>query len=339
MWFPRLASDRALRTRPIDGPFALIHSQHNTNRIHCLNTDAARRGLHCGMSYADARAFCPDLITRPADIHGDQRFLNALRRWATRYCPWVGIEGRDGLVLDISGSAHLFGGETALLSDIRQRFARANIAVRLGVGDSRGAAWALAHYSEGIAAPNEPMAALAALPVAALRIDEKANTALQRLGLRRIADLERADRAPLARRFGKELMLRLDQALGRQAEDITPLVEPPHFGVRMTLPDPIGLEGDVMAGLERLLNPLCHKLKMQDMGARVLALTLRRVDQEAQTIELRLARPLHDAPRILPLFKPRRGRGGCWFWHRPDAIGSCPGRSIAAPADYPPAYG
>ncbi len=254
------------------------------------------------MSYADARAFCPELISRPADIHGDECFLRALRRWATRYCPWVGIEGRDGLALDISGAAQLLGGEAALLADIRQRFARAGLSVRLGLGDSRGAAWALAHYGEGIAAPGAALAALGALPVAALRIDKKTDDALHRLGLRTIADLERSERAPLARRFGKKLMLRLDQALGKQPEAITPLAEPQHFAARITLPEPIGLEADVMAGLQRLLVPLCQKLKRQDRGARALALTLRRVDQKAQSVELRLAQPLHDAARILPLF-------------------------------------
>lgn len=303
MWFPRLATDRVLRKRPNNGPFALTLNQQNANRIYCLNVAAERHGLHRDMAYADARAFCPDLASQPANIHGDQLFLNALRHWSTRYSPWVGIEGRDGLILDISGAAHLFGGETALLSDIRKRFTHANIAVRLGLGDSRGAAWALAHYGEGVAAPGDPLTALAALPVAALRIDEEINISLQRLGLRHIADLERADRAPLARLFGKELMLRLDQALGRQPEEITPLAEPPRFRLRMTLPEPIGLEGDVMAGLERLLTSLCHKLKTQDIGARLLALTLHRVDQEAQRVELRLARPLHDSARILPLFK------------------------------------
>src|SRR5690606_38243448 len=116
-------------------------------------------------------------------------------------------------------------------------------------------------------------------------------------------DLEAAARAPLSRRFGPGLLMRLDQALGRQPEQITPLAEPPHYGVRMTLPDPIGLAGDVMAGTARLLERLCARLKAQETGARVLCLTLRRVDQGAQTVEVRLARPLRDARRILPMFE------------------------------------
>ncbi|NVK97619.1 DNA polymerase Y family protein [Ruegeria pomeroyi] len=303
IWFPRLASDRALRARPVDGPFALTLKQANADRLYCLDTGAERAGLHCGMAYADARAFCPDLQTRPADPAGDARFLRMLRRWATRYCPWVGLEGRDGLVLDITGAAHLFGGEAMLLSDMRQRLVRAGLAARIGLADTRGAAWALAHHGEGRTEPGQPLAALEHLPVAALRLSEEAVTGLTRLGLRRIGELERTARAPLTRRFGPELLLRLDQAMGRQPEQISPLAEPPHYGVRLTLPEPIGLFDDVMAGTGRLLDQLCARLKAQEAGARSLCLTLRRVDQEAQTVELRLARPLRDAARILPLFE------------------------------------
>ncbi|WP_417688154.1 Y-family DNA polymerase [Roseibium sp.] len=307
MWFPRLASDRVLRTHPIDGPFALTLKQANTERIFCLNHEAEREGLQRGITLSDARAFYPELRSCPANRVEDERFLHVLRRWATRYCPWVGIEGDDGLVLDITGSAHLFGGETLMLADMRQRLKRAGLTVRIGLGDTRGAAWALAHYDEGLAEPGKMFEALADLPVAALRMDEKAVAGLQRLGLRKIRDLEGMPRASLTRRFGPHLLLRLDQALGRQPEQISPLAEPPHYGVRMTLPEPIGLFDDVMAGLSRLLDPLCAKLKAQETGARVLCLTLSRVDKAAQMVELRLAHPLRDTMRILSLFE--RGVG------------------------------
>ncbi|MCB1389445.1 MAG: DNA polymerase Y family protein, partial [Rhodobacteraceae bacterium] len=91
MWFPRLASDRVLRARPVDAPFALTLESGNAVRLYSLNTEAERQGLHQGMTLADARAFCPGLHSQPADLPGDARFLRTLRRWATRYCPWVGI--------------------------------------------------------------------------------------------------------------------------------------------------------------------------------------------------------------------------------------------------------
>ncbi|MFV0295427.1 MAG: Y-family DNA polymerase [Hyphomicrobiaceae bacterium] len=140
------------------------------------------------------------------------------------------------------------------------------------------------------------------LPVAALRLDDATVTALQRLGLRRIGDLCAAARAPLARRFGPELLLRLDQTMGRVPEPVTPDPEPPHFAARISLPEPIGLTEDVMGLTARLLAPLCDKLKAQEMGARSLVLTLRRVDQGNPQVKLRLAAPMRDPQRILPLF-------------------------------------
>lgn len=314
LWFPRLASDRALRVWPLAGPFVLTRKEQNANRIYCLNPPASAQGLEVGMAYTDARAFCPDLQSRGADPEGDQRFLLALRRWATRYCPWAGLEGRDGLVLDITGSAHLFGGEAMMLEDLQRRLARAGLSVRIGLADTRGAAWALARHGQqggnghcSIAEAGQMLAALAPLPVAALRIEPQVALGLERLGLRYIRDLAGAARGPLTRRFGPGLLRRLDQALGQQPEQISPHTDPPHYGVRMTLPEPIGLLADVMAGTDRLLHQLCSKLKTQEMGARVLCLTLRRVDQDHQQVELRLARPLRDAGRILPLFE--RGLG------------------------------
>ncbi|QDY68239.1 Y-family DNA polymerase [Qingshengfaniella alkalisoli] len=295
MWFPRLASDRVLRIRQISGPFALTLKEHNANRLYCLNETAERQGLYRGMSFSDARAFCPDLISATARPDLEARFLASLRRWAMRWCPWVGIEGNDGLVLDITGSAHLFGGEAEMLDIMRSRLIHTGLSVRIGLGDTRGAAWARAHYGEG--------AALADLPVAALRLDEGTVTGLKRMGLRTIGQLSDTPRAPLARRFGSELLMRLDQALGAQPEQICPVVEPPHYGVRLSLPEPIGLEADVMAAIARLLERLCNKLAKQQAGARVLCLTLRRVDAAAQDVELRLARPMRNARSILSLFQ------------------------------------
>ncbi len=303
LWFPRLASDRVLRARPADAPFALTLKQNNANRLYCLNMAAEEQGLYRGMSYSDARAFCPDLKSAPADLPADERFQQMLARWAGRYCPWVGLEGADGLVLDVTGSTHLWGGEAAMIDDMRLRLGRAGLTVRLGLADTRGAAWALAHFDEGIAGAGEAQDRIANLPVAALRLPEKTCITLQRLGLRRIADLAELPRATIPRRFGREVLLRLDQALGAQPEEISPLRDPPRYSARMTLPDPIGLATDVMAGTARLLEQLCTKLKHHEMGARVICLTLRRVDQANQQVELRLARPLRNPARILPLFE------------------------------------
>lgn len=293
IWFPRLASDAALRTCPIEGAFAMVLRSGNTDLLHCLNPEAERAGLSRGMPLADARAICPDLLTRPAGNTAPVQ--EGLRRWAIRYSPHVAPDGPDGLMADVTGIAHLFGGEGALQTDLRARLERAGFTARSAIADTRGAAHALARHG----------GALADLPVAALRIDPGMAEALIRLGLRKVGDLLPLPRAPLARRFGAELVLRLDQMLGRQPEPVAAPPAAPHFAVRMALPDPIGLHSDVMAGLSRLLDRLCATLARHAMGARRLRLEMRRVDRETVEVEVGLAQPLRDPTRIARLFAPK----------------------------------
>ncbi|MFN4130364.1 MAG: Y-family DNA polymerase, partial [Paracoccaceae bacterium] len=278
IWFPRLASDASLRNRPVEGPFALTHRSGNADHLHCLNPSAERRGLQRGMPLADARAICPDLSTRPADLTREAAALASLRRWASRYAPIVASDGPDGLMADITGVAHLFGGEAELRADLHARLDRAGLSVTSAIAGTRGAAHALARHGGGIIADGALAQGVGRLPVSALRIDHATAEALARVGLSQMRDLIAQPRAPLARRFGPALMLRLDQLLGHQPEPVAAGAEPPHFGVRMTLPEPIGLQSDVMAGLARLLDRLCATLARHHHGARRLRLELRRVD-------------------------------------------------------------
>ena len=329
----------------VSTPFAITLRQSNAERLYCLNESAERQGLQKGMGLADARALCLALQTMQADREADAYFLQLLARWAGRFCPWVGLDGEDGVLLDVTGSTHLFGGERALLETIEERLARGGISVRLGLADTRGAAWALAHYGgwtpnvvagaetvaqgaqdaqdaqggsgqgevDRIALPGKALAAIGAFPVAALRLEEKVCTGLLRLGVRTIEALHALPRATVTRRFGLEPLMRLDQALGHRNEAISPLSEAPHYGVRMSLPEPIGLTEDVMAVVGKLLDRLCDKLDRQGAGVRVLQLTLRRMDMEASLVELRLARPMREAGRILPLFERSVGEVDAGF--------------------------
>ena len=150
IWFPRLASDMALRKRPVEGPFALVHRSGTTDHVHCLNRAAEAQGLHRGMPLADARAICPDLTTRPADLAREAAALMHLRRWIGRYSPMVARDGSDGLMADISGVPHLFGGEDEMRADLHARLERAGLSVASTIAGARGAAHALARHGGGI---------------------------------------------------------------------------------------------------------------------------------------------------------------------------------------------
>lgn len=310
LWFPKLASNRFLRLNPIDGPFALVHHEQNTDRLYCLNEAAEHAGLHSGMAFSDARAFCPELRSQSTDLLADQRFLYTLARWARCYCPWVGLDGRDGLQLDISGCAHLFGGEEKMLTHMHNRLQKAGLQVRIGAADTLGAAWAVSHYAPQnniIVPPEKTLDFIKELPIASLRLTERDVINFRRLGVHNIAQMLALPRKNINRRFPPEVLEQLDKAMGWQPEKVIPVGDPPYFGVRMNLPDPIGLQSDVMLGLERLLVRLVDKFTQFEYGARHLRFVVRKVDQGSEHVDLKLARPMRDPERLLKLFE--RGVG------------------------------
>ena len=154
-----------------------------------------------------------------------------------------------------------------------------------------------------IAEPGQTYGALSPLPIAALRLESEMTAQLGRLGLRRVGDLLGQPRAALARRFGRGLVLRLDQAMGSAPEPVSPAKPPDHFVVRMTLPEPIGLAEDVMAGIDRLLPRLCNSLETQGKGARRVRLEAYRSDHAVEAVEVGLARASFDPHRIRPLLE------------------------------------
>jgi protein ImuB len=360
LWFPRLGAERLLRqSRGLPpGPFAVVADVANAQVLWSLNDLAEGAGLVPGQPLRDARAICPGLVTAFRNPQAEALFLTALRRWAGRFSPWVSEEPPDGLLIDLTGAAHLYGGEDGVLRTAADDCADLGLSVRAAIADTAGAAWGMAryagqagasprsgdaidqearatrsraakrHWTKGgtggtqvpgaddtgagpdgspprppgrIAAPGATLQALSPLPLAALRLPPDTVSGLARLGLRSVGDIIGMPRAGLARRFGTDLIRRLDQATGAEPEPVSPARPPDRFAVRLTLPDPIGLADDIMAGIDRLLPALAERLAARGRGARRVRLHLFRADHSMQQIEVGLARPTADPDRIRPL--------------------------------------
>lgn len=354
LWFPRLAAEMHLRrvATSLPLPLAVVGDRRGAQVLTSLSAAAEAAGLRQGQPLRDATAMCPALLTRPEDAATEAAFLSVLRRWVGKFSPWVAEEPPDALTVDLTGCAHLFGGETALLAEVEGDAARMGLTLRSGIADTVGAAWALARFAgagpaaarsgdeiaqearatrsraarrrgavpdaafaapagperapQGVVAPPGHMRqALGALPIGALRLPDETVEGLARLGLRRVGDILGMPRAALARRFGTDLLRRIDQALGTEPEPVSPARAPLHFAVRLTLPDPVGLAEDVTAGLDRLLPALCDRLHAQGRGARRVRFEGWRTDGTVARIEVGLARPgdMPDAIRPLLLLK------------------------------------
>ncbi|CUH79067.1 DUF6504 family protein [Tropicibacter naphthalenivorans] len=351
LWFPRLGAERLIRAEPhlASLPLASVAEDGSAQRVASVSVRAAQAGIYVGQLLRDAHALCAELVTRATDPRKEAAFLHVLHRWAGKFSPWVSAQPPDSLVLDLTGCAHLFGGEAALCDQITQDCADLGITVQLGLADTLGTAWALARYAHApaqthrsgdaidqearatrsragkrrhwerggtapaigtpparqscIAPPGQSWFSLSPLPIAALRIDAETTEQLNRLGLRHVGDLLGQPRASLARRFGRGLVDRLDQATGSAPEPISPAAPPDRFAMRMSFPDPIGLEDDVAEGFERLLTPLCRQLRAKGRGARALRLEAHLCDHTMQWQTVLTAVPSHDPNRIIPLIR------------------------------------
>lgn len=291
-----------------DQPLVLVVASQGTDRVAAANPAAAGEGVQPGMVLADARALLPGLAALPAAPAADFEALVALSDWCGRYSPWSAADGEDGVRLDISGCAHLFGGEQALLDDLLARLRGFGLTGRAAVADSLGAAWALARHGSGpaiVAAPGDSRRALAGLPVQALRLPPETAEDLQRLGLRTIGDLYALPRPALTARFGARLALRLDQALGRQEEPVSPLPPAMRFWARLTFAEPIGHRDDIARAAQRVCEDLCHSLTRAGRGARRLELALYLVDGTVKRITAGLSRPVREPAHLLRLLADR----------------------------------
>lgn len=321
IWLARLAIDRWRLAEgcgegegPDAQPVVLVAETAHGPRIEAANRLACEAGAHPGMRLADARALCPRLEVRPSDPAGDLGFLERLAAWARRWGPASALDPPDGLLVDVTGVAHLFGGETALLADAADAFARRGLTARLAIAPTVGAAWAFAHYGQegAILLPYEDAAArLGELPVAALRLDADVLLLLKRLGLKRIGDLSGIARPALARRFRNRRsartnpLIRLDQLLGKASEPLLPVLAAEAPWVQRRLLEPIRHRELLDRVVADLAEEIAGVLEARGEGARRLELGLWKVDGEVLVRRLETAAASRDPAHIARLFSAR----------------------------------
>ena len=290
----------------VDAPLVLVQRFGNRRLIYAANAAARVVGLRPGMTVAQAQALVPDLNVRDAELEADAAALEKLVLWALRrYSPLVAVDPPDGLVIDVTGAAHLYGGEEAMLHDMVARLATAGIIrASAAMADSWGAANAFARAASKsviVVPPGESAALLQRLPLAFLRLPHDMVDQLRRLGFERVCDIASQPRAPLTQRFGPELHRRLDQALGRLREPIEPIRAPELIEATQQFAEPIGAPETLASYTGKLVEALCALLIAKGVGARRLDLLFHRVDSALQAIRIGTAKPNRDPKRLTRL--------------------------------------
>ena len=304
--WPSYGHPNASSHLPEAPPRVLAAKEKNAFRLTATDARAAALKLHPGQALADARAICPHLDVQPADPDADRTALEAIADWIRRYTPLAGCDGADGLMLDITGCAHLFGGEAALVEEMRTRFYRLGFSTRIGIAETVGGAWAAARYGmTPVIEQGMLEEALLPLSTAALRLEAADIKTLQRLGITTVSQLINIPRAPLEHRFRQTLLTRIDQAFGRQGESIRPRLPVPDAIAERRFCEPAIMVDEILACLFSLGTHLCERLKERGSGARRFDLILFGVDGKVETLTVGTSRPLRDPERIARLFSEK----------------------------------
>ena len=302
LWFvylpcERIRADTAPPAAPPEAaPLALVERRGNALRLVALEAAAVRAGLAVGMTLADARARCPALLTLPADPAADAAWLDRQAMAMRRFTPMVATDPPDGLILDVTGCAHLFGGEAALAA---QAVALAGLTTRHAVAAHAAAARALARHGGGT------MADVRTLPVAALELSDDALSGLRRAGLRTLGDLAQRPLAALAARFGPDAVARLRAILGDVANPITARPPPTAIGARARFAEPLARSEDVLGVIEELLVETAQQMALRHIGGRRFVVTLERSDGARRRLAVETGQPVRDAGVVMRLLRER----------------------------------
>ncbi len=291
-------------TRP-DTPNAFVEKSGNTIRLNAIDPQAAAQGLAPGLTLADARARCPDLAVFDHDPHADHDWLERLAKGCGRYTPSVAIDAPNGLILDIAGCVHIFGGEQALIDDIEARLARAGVVVDMACGDTPEAARAFARF-KCAPAPDEH-AALRRLPVSALGLDIEATTALGRAGLKTVGDVLSRPLAALAARFGAEAATAVRCLTGEVKSPLAPRQHIASISVDRRFAEPIGSVDYILKVLEELTQEAVSELEKRHEGGRRFETQLFRADGMVHHLRIETGQPTRNVASVMRLFRERIG--------------------------------
>ncbi len=311
LWFPRLPTDRLQRRKvaqqcPTAPPLVLVAKTKNMLRLSAVDRQATSLGLVIGQPLANARAMLPVLDVVEADEPADLRLLTRIADWCDRFTPLVALDGARGLLLDVTGVPHLFGGEHAMLARICAGLRAQGFALRGAVAGTAGAARALARYRDGsVTAPGEEAKAVASLPVAALNLDPAITHALRRAGLKTVGQMAARKRTELVARLGAAMLAILDEAWGEAAKPITPRKPLPDYWQEQNFAEPAISEETVGASLVSLACALSKILERHGKGARRFDAVFFRADGAVRRIAIETGAATRDPAIIDRLFREK----------------------------------
>jgi protein ImuB len=307
IWFRHLATDWfSLRQPELKTlPFVLRAPSHGRMIITHSNEVAQHKGIYKGTVLADARAIIPDLEVLDDRPDLPERLLKRIAEWCIRFSPVVSTDAPEGLLIESSGCSHLWGGDEPYLKEIIKKLNLRGYDVRAAIADTPGVAWGVARFTESsmVVPSGKQIEALLPLPPEALRLEGGTIERLHKLGLHQIGQFINIPRPSLRRRFGKDILLKLDLATGNEEEPLQPVHPLEPYQERLPCMDPIVTATGIEIALKELLKMLCHRLQQEQKGLRKAIFKGYRVDGKVEQIDIETNRASHHVDHLFKLFE------------------------------------
>ncbi|MCE7064585.1 DNA polymerase Y family protein [Dyadobacter sp. CY326] len=307
IWFRHLLTDWVVKERPeLEGvEFVLAAPERGRLVVKAISPKAAASGIATGMVLADARALIPALEVIDYKTVKIEELLNELAESCIRYTPVVAVDLPEGLILDITGCAHLWGGERAYFKDMTERMRNAGYDISIAIADTIGTAWAVSRFGneKRIIPPSRLLEALLPFPPAALRLEPLIIERMHKLGFYQIKNFIHMPRSVLRRRFGQQLLERIDQALGHAIELIQPVKPVVPYQERLPCMEPIVTATGIQIALQKLLEMLCSRFVKEEKGLRTAIFKGYRVDGKVEQIDIVTNRASHHIAHLFRLFE------------------------------------
>lgn len=279
---------------------------NNALYIYALEERAQEQGLYKGQPLANARAIVQPLSIVPTDEKADAALLESIADWCDRFTPLVGLDMPDGLLLDITGVAHLFGGEKTMLAIIIDQIRKQGFAVQGAIAGTSLAARALARYMPDRIVPLGGEAqAVATLPIIALDCDTKTLRALQHAGLMTVGMVASRLHSELSERLGTRFVSRLKVMLGAEEKPLNPHRTLPDFMAEQRFAEPIFVQEVITDCLLNLARHLSVILEREGRGVRILEAVFFRADGKVLRVDVRVGESSRDPEILLQLLQPR----------------------------------
>jgi len=255
------------------------------HRVLCHDALAGAHGVAPGISAGTAQALCPELLTLERRAEREAAALLGLADWGYRFTSLLTLEPPDSLLLELSGSLRLFGGLASLLRQVEEELAERGHAHRAGLAPTPAGAALLARARPCTHADIPPWcadgelaafrASLGELPLDLLGVPERQRQRMQRMGFTRIGALLALPGAALGKRFGRELLERLQRLSGEKPDPRLPHQPRDFFHAELQFLEPVQHSPMLLFPAQRMLRELGQFLDRRQCFAQRLDWRLR----------------------------------------------------------------